>query len=244
MRALWRMAWSHSKGKPQMPDLITVPENVAAEVAKLPEGPARDGAALHQPARIVVANPPDHALTPEQKQSGIEALRRHWTGTPEELERALAGPTTAPAEQATPINPAIDPPASPSEYRIAFKPSTNLSPAEYAARISQAKAAFHTAGVPVALAQGLADAIERATTFYDGLDEARRKLSFVEQGAQLRRAFGETGAKEIAELASAAYARLPETYRAVLDKHHALHSSAAQVSLANIERAYRARARR
>lgn len=232
--------------------------------AKPQDKPGADPAPA--PRTMNVAN---DALDFDQTAKGLAALYKHASPDMQARVLAQAKALGVPAEQVTrgaAVTPEVlsaeeriaaanadpafrdpnGPPADASAYRLEWPDAAETPIEALAKRNAEYKEAFRAASIPVILAQSLVDAITKTAALYADKDMTpdARELKHREQGGELIRTFGAKGAEEILALASAAYARLPESFRKALDEQNAFHSAKAQVALANIERAYLARAKK
>jgi hypothetical protein len=187
-------------------------------------------------------------LAPEAKAAARTQMAKFF---PEmEIARVFDAPPAAPAAKVeTPPAPASDTPATlpipqtPDGYRFTYSRDRLAMDATALAKFAgELRTALHAAQVPVVLAQPILDGLDASAALYrEGMTEDQRKALFQEEGWKLHRAYGEAGAKEIGELASAAYQRLPQAFREQVDRNYGFHSAQAQAALAAIEREHRQR---
>lgn len=208
----------------------------------------------------------DDALDIVQATKGLAALYKHGDVTMQAKALAQAKARGIAPEEITggsPVAPEVltrdeqlqkvpatfadpnGPPADASAYRLQYDPATiaDIPADELAALDTDFREAFRAAEVPVSLAQSVLDAITETTALYSDkeMTPEARELKHREQGGELVRTFGTKGTEEVLALATAAYNRMPADFRKMLDEQNAFHSAKAQVALANVERAYRAR---
>ena len=207
-------------------------------------------------------NVADDALDIGQTIKGLAALYKH--GSPDMQARVLQQAKArgiAPEEVTggNPVAPEVltrdeqlqkvpatftdpnGPPVDASAYRLQYDPATvaDISADALAALDGDMRESFRAAEVPVSHAQAILDAITAATALYpEGQSDADKQLTQREQGAILRRTYGEAEAERIVADASALYFKMPEAFRKMVDERSGFTSAAAQVALAQ---AYRAR---
>jgi hypothetical protein len=99
----------------------------------------------------------------------------------------------------------------------------------------ETRQAFHAAGVPQSMAQGLLETIVDTGGIYYEMSDAAKQLRFAEEGALFKRL--SQNPEEDARLAAIGYSAFPAEYREILDSNLALHSARAQLALAGIGRA-------
>ncbi|HVV79323.1 MAG TPA: hypothetical protein VHD59_06880 [Pseudolabrys sp.] len=136
-------------------------------------------------------------------------------------------------------------PPAPEGYHFDYSPARLTTDSTSLAQFSsELRGALHAAQVPAIFAQSVLDALDASAALYPAtMTDVERVAVFQEEGWKLRRAFGEDGAKEIGELASAAWQRLPEAWRTKVDAQFGFHTAQGQAALAAIEREYRHRTR-
>jgi hypothetical protein len=194
------------------------------------------------------------SLAPEAKAAARTQMEKFYPK--EEVARVFDAPPAAPN---APV-PKAEAPAKPQEpneqgsatfpipptpegYRFNYSPERLAMDTGALAKFAgDLRTALHAAQVPTLLAQGVLDGLDASAALYPpDMIEQERNATIQEQGWQLIRAHGQAGAKEVIELASAAYFRLPEAFRTKIDQNYGFHSAQAQTALAAIEREYRHR---
>jgi hypothetical protein len=188
-------------------------------------------------------------LAPEAKAAARTQMAKFYPA--DEVARVFDTPAVAaPAPKVeTPAAPkqdqeaALPIPPTPEGYQFKYSAERLAMDTSALAKFAgDFRTALHAAQVPAVLGQPLLDALDHsAALFSKDATEADRKAMIDEQGWRLRRALGEAGAKEVLELANAAYFRLPEAFRSEIDKQFGFHSAEAQAALAAIEREHRHR---
>jgi hypothetical protein len=170
--------------------------------------------------------------TPEQRQAFAAVLSQHG------FAKADVAKIAPPVEAPPAPTPVID--AAPAEgYRVRYAPEI-LNGKEPAASDVAIRGALANAKVPVGLSQSLLDTVASTARTFEGLNDEQQAAKAVSEGKLLIKAYGETKAKELGVLAEAALARLGADFL-----NHAGpfggHSAQSIVTLAGIERAYRAK---
>jgi hypothetical protein len=160
----------------------------------------------------------------------------------EAVSEAPAAPVDSPAPEAK-VEATFPIPPTPEGYRFDYSPARlTMDTTSLAKFAGELRGALHSAQVPTILAQSVLDALDASAALYPPtMTDVDRVAVFQEEGWKLRRAFGEAGAKEIGELATAAWQRLPEAWRTKVDAEFGFHTAQGQAALAAIEREYRHR---
>lgn len=211
-----------------MSDEAVIGETVAAEVGKL--APEAKSAARTQMAKFYPTQEIDRVFGPA---NAPPAPVQATPSRKQQLERANSPAFTKPNEV----------PPTPEGYTFNYSHERLMMDTTALATFSgELRTALHTAQVPAILGQPVLDALDVSAALYPPtMPDVERNAIFQEEGWKLRRTFGEAGAKEIVALASAAYFRLPEAFRAKMDAQFGFHTAQAQSALAAIEREYRHR---
>jgi hypothetical protein len=120
-----------------------------------------------------------YSLTAKEASQAAAMLRKHWTGSPEELERALSGTPDPVAEptraerSAQNIEDSYRPGATASEYKLQFPP--DIEAGELVKLNTEITNAFKNAQVPLILAQPLANAMADGAKTVANMNPAQRE---------------------------------------------------------------------
>lgn len=196
--------------------------------------------------------------SPDVFAQHYQNLAKHWSGDPEALKAAAKADgvdldalsarqqvttETIAAERQASIIAQLSPPETPGRYRLTIPGAAEMDTRELVKFDGEARSAFHAAGVPQSLAQGLLDAlICTANTYADITKLEAHELRHREEGARFKKLPGD--AIENVRLASLAYNALPEQFRKDMDAVKAFHSAQSQAALLAVGRALAEKERR
>jgi hypothetical protein len=125
-------------------------------------------------------------------------------------------------------------------YKFDWSEISSLPLDDIRALDGELKAGFAAADMTEAEAQSAFGAIVETIRSVP-TSESDRAAYFKSEGEALEAAYGEKRARELIELHSAWFKRLPQAAQEMLTARYALHSAAAILATANIEQAHRTR---
>lgn len=227
-------------------------------VSAAPAPPVNAPTIISNPGSTVHAVVPSDGLTHEQNVAGFKAALMFAPDptavvaaaeavgiTRAELEyTAPDAAEVAAAERDAATAGAFAVPATPNDYSLIYpqEDASALDPGELQDFDATTRQAFHSAGVPASLANGLLSSLIETAKLYADMPDAARELRFREEGALLKKLSAD--ADEEARLANFAYGRLPASFREMIDEEHAMHSARAMTAMAAVGRAIEYRERK